>query len=273
MALKTRKAPSALYSLRPRRSTFRGTSDLSFLKRDRTAGTCLPPCTRFQRRVCLAPGGEAVNSFSWPSTWLRQVQFPLRWMSADFSHHVPGRSSVVMPNPPPLQIRFVDRSTPRAKPIPRAKWNEYKDELCLLYQSMTLEDLMAYMKIQYAFEASTCILIKATEEHKELATPLGHFDMLDRSILATTAAHHPLPNQGPSPMSLIPGVTRLTPAQNHLASAVPLFASVTQCNPSFIAFTAHLGHYFSGVSDRTDASDGVSSNAPGSLEAMIGPNW
>jgi hypothetical protein len=52
------------------------------------------------------------------------------------------------------QLRFVERPAHRAKPIPTATWLKYKDELCALYQRMTLEELMEHMRKEHDFEAS-----------------------------------------------------------------------------------------------------------------------
>jgi hypothetical protein len=54
----------------------------------------------------------------------------------------------------PQPLRFVGRPAPRAKPIPKAKWDEHKEELCSLYKEMTLDELMEYMKNEHGFEPS-----------------------------------------------------------------------------------------------------------------------
>ncbi|KAF2791189.1 hypothetical protein K505DRAFT_310038 [Melanomma pulvis-pyrius CBS 109.77] len=55
---------------------------------------------------------------------------------------------------PPHQIRFVEAPTLRAKPIPHSKWDEHKEELCSLYQTQTLDELMVHMKDRYGFQPS-----------------------------------------------------------------------------------------------------------------------
>jgi hypothetical protein len=53
------------------------------------------------------------------------------------------------------QFRWkVEPVTPRAKPIPPGKWEEHKEELCNLYQKMTLGDLMTMMKVKHRFTAT-----------------------------------------------------------------------------------------------------------------------
>jgi hypothetical protein len=52
------------------------------------------------------------------------------------------------------QLKWKKAAAPRAKPIPAQKWEKHKDELCELYQKMTLEDLMAMMKVRHQFPAS-----------------------------------------------------------------------------------------------------------------------
>ncbi|KAF2661066.1 hypothetical protein K491DRAFT_774348 [Lophiostoma macrostomum CBS 122681] len=53
------------------------------------------------------------------------------------------------------QLRFVERPTCRARPIPKDTWLQHKEELCSLYQRMTLEELMEHMKKKHNFEASS----------------------------------------------------------------------------------------------------------------------
>ncbi|KAF8858313.1 hypothetical protein BDZ45DRAFT_802637 [Acephala macrosclerotiorum] len=48
-------------------------------------------------------------------------------------------------------IRWKPAPPPRAKPVDPTKWQEHKDKLCRLYETMTLEDLMVMMKIRYQF--------------------------------------------------------------------------------------------------------------------------
>jgi hypothetical protein len=58
--------------------------------------------------------------------------------------------------PPQQQIQLQWKGPPvsRAKPIPPEKWEEHKEELCSLYQRMTLDDLIAMMKVRHTFAPS-----------------------------------------------------------------------------------------------------------------------
>lgn len=49
------------------------------------------------------------------------------------------------------KFQFAGPPTPRAKPIPREKWEEHKEKLGSLYQEMKLDDLMVTMKDKYGF--------------------------------------------------------------------------------------------------------------------------
>lgn len=59
-----------------------------------------------------------------------------------------------MPPQQQVQLQWKGPPVPRAKPIPQEKWEEHKEELCELYQRMTLEDLMAMMKVRHSFAPS-----------------------------------------------------------------------------------------------------------------------
>jgi hypothetical protein len=54
------------------------------------------------------------------------------------------------------QILFQWKSPlgPRAKSVPPEKWERHREELWSLYQRMTLDDLMAMMKVRHSFTPS-----------------------------------------------------------------------------------------------------------------------
>ena len=53
----------------------------------------------------------------------------------------------------PVQLRWKE-PTPRAKPIAQEIWCSHKEELGLLYQTKTLDDIMSIMKEKYSFTPS-----------------------------------------------------------------------------------------------------------------------
>ncbi|EON66473.1 hypothetical protein W97_05571 [Coniosporium apollinis CBS 100218] len=56
--------------------------------------------------------------------------------------------------PPQHPLQWKGPPVPRAKPITASKWEEHREELCEFYQKMTLDDLMAMMKVRHGFEPS-----------------------------------------------------------------------------------------------------------------------
>lgn len=52
------------------------------------------------------------------------------------------------------QLKWKGPPVPRAKPVPREKWEEHREELTSLYERMTLDDLMAAMKVRHRFTPS-----------------------------------------------------------------------------------------------------------------------
>lgn len=74
---------------------------------------------------------------------------------------------------PSRSLRFVEPK-PRAKTISREKWEEHREELCSLYQhSMTLDELMEYMKEKHGFEPSYVATLEGKIARVWL-TSLGH---------------------------------------------------------------------------------------------------
>lgn len=53
-----------------------------------------------------------------------------------------------------IKLQWRGPPVPRAKPVPPEKWEEHKEELHSLYQRMTLDDLMAMMKVRHIFTPS-----------------------------------------------------------------------------------------------------------------------
>ena len=52
------------------------------------------------------------------------------------------------------ELRWKGPPAPRAKPILPEKWEEHQEEICQLYQQMTLEDVMVIMKVRHRFTPS-----------------------------------------------------------------------------------------------------------------------
>ncbi|KAF2182456.1 hypothetical protein K469DRAFT_728607 [Zopfia rhizophila CBS 207.26] len=87
------------------------------------------------------------------------------------------------------RFRFVDPPVPRAKPIPRAKWDEHKEEMSSLYRIMTLEDLMAYMKVRRGFAPSTRQYIYHKDTPQEPANPARSQHQMSTSVENRICCH------------------------------------------------------------------------------------
>jgi hypothetical protein len=59
-----------------------------------------------------------------------------------------------MQQPQHLHLQWKGPPVPRAKPIPTEQWGKHKEELCKLYKSMKLDDLMVTMRVRYGFAPS-----------------------------------------------------------------------------------------------------------------------
>jgi hypothetical protein len=54
------------------------------------------------------------------------------------------------PNP---KLRFKDGTAKNVARIPKAKWDEHKEELCSLYPEMTINGILAFMWARHGFVA------------------------------------------------------------------------------------------------------------------------
>jgi hypothetical protein len=50
-------------------------------------------------------------------------------------------------------FRFKDGTSKNAARIPKAKWDEHKEQLCSLYQEMTIGGILAFMWTRHGFVA------------------------------------------------------------------------------------------------------------------------
>lgn len=51
-------------------------------------------------------------------------------------------------------FRWVGQTAPRAQPIDSEIWEKHREEMCKVYETKTLDDLMMHMKVLHNFEAT-----------------------------------------------------------------------------------------------------------------------